>query len=119
MRGPVGIGSLNLSLNAHSMKIATADGDEFVAEEAQAELARRLGAEVPAQDLRYWLVGVPAPGENQWSEPAADSATLIQHDWRIDYQKFSVIDGVRLPMRLVATSGPAKVRIVIDKWKLN
>jgi outer membrane lipoprotein LolB len=119
MRGPVGIGSLNLSLTETSMKIATADGEEFLAEEADAELTRRLGAHVPAQNLRYWLVGIAAPGESEWTEPTQESARLSQNEWRIDYQKFSLIDGVRLPTKLVASSGPAKVRIVIDKWKVN
>jgi outer membrane lipoprotein LolB len=119
MRGPVGIGSLNLSLTDKSMKIATADGEEFLAEEADAELTRRLGAHVPAQSLRYWLVGIAAPGESTWNEPTPESATLSQNHWRIDYQKFAMFDGVRLPTKLVASSGPAKVRIVIDKWKVN
>jgi outer membrane lipoprotein LolB len=118
MRGPVGIGGLRLTLTEQSLRVATADGQEFVAEEAEAELAARLGASVPAQDLRYWLVGVAAPGEHQWSK-AVDTATLTQHDWRIDYQRFGVTSGVRLPLKLVAVSGPAKVRIVIDKWKVK
>lgn len=119
MRGPVGIGSLNLVLTDKSMKISTADGEEFVAEDADAELTRRLGAQVPAQNLRYWLVGIAAPGESQWTESSPESASLTQQNWRIDYQKFGSFDGVRLPTKLVATSGPAKVRIVIDKWKVQ
>jgi outer membrane biogenesis lipoprotein LolB len=63
------------------------------------------------------LVGVAAPGEHQWSS-VTDTATLTQQDWRIDYQRYGVTDGVRLPLKLVAVSGPAKVRIVIDRWKV-
>jgi outer membrane lipoprotein LolB len=118
MRGPVGIGGLRLTMSDQSLRIETADGQTFEADEAQAELAARLGAQVPARDLRYWLVGLAAPGEHQWST-AADTATLTQQTWRIDYQRYGVTTGVRLPLKLVAVSGPAKVRIVIDRWKIG
>jgi len=118
MHGPIGIGSLRLTLSDESIRIETADGQTFEAADAQLELAARLGAQLPVQNLRYWLVGTAAPGEHQWLN-AADTATLIQQEWRIEYQRFGVTDGVRLPLKLVAVSGPAKVRIVIDRWKIE
>ncbi len=118
IRGPVGVGSLRLVLSDRTMRIVATDGEEYVAADAERELASRLGASVPAQDLRYWLIGVAAPGEHQWTT-TTDFSTLTQHQWRIDYQRYAVTDGVRLPMKLVAVSGPAKVRIVIDKWTVE
>jgi len=117
LRGPVGIGSLHLKLSDDALTIDTGKGEHFDAAQAEDELAERLGAVVPARDLRYWLVGIPAPGENEWID-AGDSDTLIQHQWRIEYQ-FAANSGVKLPTRLIATSGPAKVRIVVDKWKID
>jgi len=116
MRGPVGIGSLQLTVSDQILRIETADGQTLEADEAQSELTARLGAYVPARDLRYWLIGVAAPGAHQWV--TAESTILNQQDWQIDYQRFGVTDGVRLPLKLVAVSGPAKVRILIDRWKV-
>ena len=118
LRGPVGVGSLRLLLADDALSVQTGDGRELVAEEARTELTARLGAVIPTSQLRYWLVGVPAPGEHAWTA-TADTALLEQQDWRIDYQRFAVWQGVRLPMKLQATSGSAKVRIVIDKWKVE
>jgi outer membrane lipoprotein LolB len=115
MRGPVGIGSLRLMLADQSLQVETSDGQTLSAEAARLELANRLGAEVPTQDLRYWMVGIAAPGEHQWTT-GVDTATLVQQDWRIDYQRYGVTSGVRLPLKLVAINGPAKVRILIDRW---
>jgi outer membrane lipoprotein LolB len=117
LRGPVGVGSLHLKLSDDALTIETGKGERFDAEQAEIELAERLGAQVPARDLRYWLVGMPAPGENEWVGEG-DSATLIQHQWRIEY-RFASTSGVKLPTRLIATSGPAKVRIVVDKWTIE
>ena len=118
LRGPIGIGSVQLALSANSIRVRTGDGQEFEAEPAQEELAARLGAHVPARDLRYWMVGLAAPGEHRWTT-SADTATLTQQDWRIEYRRFGVADGVRLPLRLEAVNGPAKVRVVIDRWQVE
>lgn len=117
LRGPVGIGSLKLSIGEYGLRIDT--GDRILeAEAAQAELSARLGAEVPVQSLRYWLRGEPAPGDHVWTRN--DNATVLeQQTWRIEYQKFDDSFGMPLPSRFVATNGPAKVRIVIDRWKFE
>src|SRR5262245_46664617 len=108
LRGPVGIGSLRLTIANDALSVASADGREFVAEQAEEELAARLGASVPTKNLRYWLVGIAAPGEHQWST-SGETSTLVQNEWRIDYQKFQIAAGARVPAKFVAASGPAKV----------
>jgi len=118
MRGPIGIGNVQLLLSDSSLRVRTGDGQEFEAESAQEELAMRLGARVPTNELRYWMVGVPAPGEHQW-EHSDGTSTLVQHDWRIDYQRFGITGGVRLPLKLLAVNGRARVRIVIDRWQVQ
>jgi len=118
LRGPIGIGSLALQIDDRALRIDT--GEQVLeAAAANAELAARLGAEVPTQALRYWLIGQPAPGEHTWLQQTADAATLAQNAWRIEYQKYGVVDGVRMPLKLTASSGPAKVRIVVDRWKIE
>jgi len=117
LRGPLGVGSLQLTLDDQVLRIETGE-QTFEAEAAAAELAVRLGASVPTHALRYWLLGLPAPGEHV-AMSAGDTATLEQDRWRIDFQHFAVTDGVRLPMKWVAANGPAKVRVVIDKWQVR
>jgi outer membrane lipoprotein LolB len=75
---------------------------------------------VPAGNLRFWILGLAAPGEHRWL-PADDKGvvTLEQGDWRIDYQQYSVEPGAKVPMRMTATSGDARVRIVVDRWQLG
>jgi outer membrane lipoprotein LolB len=118
IRGPVGIGSVRLTLSGDLLSADLGGGQRYTAQDAEAELADRLGARLPIQDLRYWLKGIAAPGDHQWAEDV-DPTVLLQHDWRIQYQDFTAVSGVRLPLKLVATSGPAKVRVVVDRWKVK
>jgi outer membrane lipoprotein LolB len=118
IRGPLGVGSLHLMLSDDALKVQTGDGQSLTATDAQAELESRLGATIPTHSLRYWFLGLPAPGEHDL-QAAVDSTTLQQESWRIDFQRYASTGGVRLPMRWVAVNGPAKVRVIVDKWQLR
>lgn len=122
IRGPIGIGSVTLQLRGspEQPQLRLQTGDQVLeAEDAIAELEARLGAVVPAGRLRYWMLGLAAPGEHQWSEPDDKGTVVLQQDgWSITYQRYSTEFGPRLPMRIQASSGAARVRIVIDRWQL-
>ncbi len=123
IRGPVGIGSVRLQMSGSGpspdVQLETGDGQVFQAEHAWTELEARLGTAVPAGKLRYWMLGVPAPGDHVWlSDPKSEMPLLEQDGWRIEYQ-YSDEFGARLPRRIRAASGEAQVRIVVDRWSFD
>jgi outer membrane lipoprotein LolB len=122
--GPVGVGSVRLQLRGEGAKphlrLETANGQSLESDAAWSELESRLGAAVPAGNLRYWMLGLPAPGAHQWHEQnEAGVVTLEQDGWRIDYQRYSTDPGARVPVKMQAVSGDARVRIVVDRWQLG
>jgi outer membrane lipoprotein LolB len=124
IRGPVGVGSVRLQLRGDpaspDLKLETGDGRKLESTDAWNELEARLGAPVPAGSLRYWILGLAAPGEHQWREPTSEGVvTLEQGGWRIDYQRFSTEPGARVPVKMSASNGAARVRIVVDRWRLG
>lgn len=126
IRGPVGIGGVRLELRGTGaggdpeLTLETSDGLKLQSDAAWVELQNRLGTSVPAGNLRYWMLGLAAPGEHQWhAENANGVTTLEQGGWRIDYQRYSQEPGARVPMRINATSGDARVRIIVDRWQLG
>ena len=48
-----------------------------------------------------------------------DAKALEQDGWRIDYQKYSDEPGAHMPVRMRASSGETRVRIVVDQWQLG
>jgi outer membrane lipoprotein LolB len=124
IRGPVGIGSVRLKVQGSpgnpAIELETGDGTLLHADEAWSELEARLGASLPAGKMRYWLVGAAAPGEQHWENMTnSEENSLMQDGWRIDYQRYSTDAGARLPVRLRATSGDVRVRIVVDRWQIE
>jgi outer membrane lipoprotein LolB len=124
IRGPVGIGSVRLQVAGDaenpSMKLETGNGNVLESQAAWDELEARLGATLPAGSLRFWMLGIAAPGEHRWSEAGTGGEkTLEQDGWRIDYQRYSDAPGAHVPVRINATSGETRVRIVVDRWRLG
>lgn len=124
IRGPVGMGSVRLQLRGDparpDLTLETSGGQRLEEQAAWNELEARLGAPVPAGSLRYWMLGLAAPGEHRWHEENPEGiVTLEQDGWRIDYQRYSTEFGPRIPVRMRATNGDARVRIVVDRWQLG
>jgi outer membrane lipoprotein LolB len=117
LSGPVGIGSVQLRLNGDAVEVATGDGQTYQAQAALDELEARLGAVIPPAKLRYWLMGLAAPGEYRWLD---ENKSLLEQDgWHIEYGEFLNQDGVRLPSKITASSGTTRVRILVERWQLG
>lgn len=124
IRGPVGIGGVRLHVEGDTsqphLSLETSDGRRFESAAAWDELEARLGASVPAGKLRYWMLGLPAPGEHHWTTGATAEIRVLEQDgWRIEYQQFADQQGTPIPTRIRASSGEARVRIVIDRWQFG
>lgn len=124
IRGPVGLGSVRLQVQGAvadpQLKLQTGDGQTLQSQAAWNELEARLGAPLPAGSLRFWMLGIAAPGEHRWHEPDRDGVVTLEQDgWRIDYQRYSDDAGAHVPIRIRASSGATRVRILVDRWQLG
>ena len=119
LAGPAGIGALRLTLDGTDLSIETGDGRKLQSAAAVAELEQRLGASIPTQKLRYWMLGRPAPGDHQWINESSDMPVLEQDGWRIEYQQFVNEAGVRLPVRFNAAAAVGRLRVIVDRWQLG
>src|SRR5690349_12900014 len=86
IRGPIGIGGVRLEMsgdgdNPH-LVLQTSDGRRLESDAAWSELQAQLGAPVPAGNLRFWMLGLAAPGEHVWHEAnELGVVTLEQGGW--------------------------------------
>lgn len=118
LRGPLGAGGVQLMVGPGSMSLTDAGGRQLDAEAARAELTTRLGADLPWQYLRYWMLGLAAPGEAATVEAgsAAPWRVIEQSGWRLTYDSFVRVHGVELPQRFSAQRGTLRVRVFVDDW---
>lgn len=119
LAGPAGLGAMRLTLEGGDLSIETGDGRKLQAAAAMAELEKRLGASIPTDKLRYWMLGRPAPGEHHWLNESSSTPVLEQDGWHIEYQQFIDEAGIKLPVRFNATTAAARLRVVVDRWQLG
>jgi outer membrane lipoprotein LolB len=84
-----------------------------------AQLQDKLGFELPLDNLRYWLLGIPDPNSPfELTRNEQDRArVLTQADWSIAYDRYVPSGGDVLPSRLVLSRADVRVRIAVDHWE--
>ena len=121
LRGPLGAGGLALITDGTTFELSDGAGQPLNGEAARAELERRLGVKLPLAELRYWMLGGPAP-DSPGSGPVQTSSGsvpgFVQGGWVVSYEQLKSQAGWSLPARLTATTNGARVRIIVDDWIL-
>jgi len=121
LRGPLGAGGLALVTDGTTIELSDGAGQPLNGEAARAELERRLGVKLPLAELRYWMLGGPAP-DSPGSGPVQTSSGsvpgFVQGGWVVSYEELKSQAGWSLPARLTATTNGARVRIIVDDWIL-
>jgi outer membrane lipoprotein LolB len=88
-------------------------------------LLSATGWNIPVRALQDWVRGVPAPPQEFGPEKRVYDgslpASLEQAGWTIEYQEWlpAGTDQPQLPRRIVARSGDASVKLVLDEWSLG
>jgi outer membrane lipoprotein LolB len=116
LSGPLGIGAQVIKQTPNGLSINGAAPSAA----ALTQLQDRLGFELPIDDLRYWLLGVPDPNDTfDLQRNDQDRAQhLIQAGWSIDYDRYMTASGDVLPAHIVLTRDDVRVRIVVDHWDM-
>jgi outer membrane lipoprotein LolB len=118
LRGPLGAGAVRLTVTPDSLSLADGAGRVLDADAARAELQARLGADLPWGSLRYWMLGLAAPGAEATvtDSGGAPWRVIEQSGWRLAYDSFAAVQGVNLPTRFSAARGTVRVRVIVDTW---
>jgi outer membrane lipoprotein LolB len=121
VRGPFGAGAVRISRSDERIRIESGGAPPLdVAapfEALEPELVARLGFPLPLDPLRYWVLGVPAPGL-----PADGAGSDFRQDgWQVSVSDFVPVAGSPgpLPARLTLTRDATRIRVVVDRWRVG
>ena len=117
--GPFGQGAAQLDGSPQSV-ILQHDGQTVQSDDAELLLRQRLGLQVPVNGLRYWAIGLVAPGSEYTQELSPDGrlAVLQQNGWRVRYRSYEAVKGFMLPGKIFLDHDGLDVRLVIDQWQV-
>lgn len=115
---PLGQGSMQLHGDAVQVMLLTDKGETINSSNPDQLLYQQLGWKVPVSALRYWVLGLPAPGEVQ--QQSLDEFGRLNHltqaGWEIEFLDYQPQQGVELPRRVFIDNHLARVRLVISNW---
>jgi outer membrane lipoprotein LolB len=114
LAGPLGVGALVLNKTPAGVSMNGAPPSDAVL----SQLQDRLGFELPLEDLRYWLVGLPNPDTASALQRNDQDRVqqLTQDGWTVDYDRYMPVKGDLLPARLVMSREGVRLRIAVDHW---
>lgn len=118
--GPIGTGSLLLEGDHRQVSLQTQEGRAH-SDDPEGILYEQLGWRIPIRALRYWVMGLPAPGavDQQLLGEEGVLLELEQAGWRIRFSDYIRYDGTLLPERIFVDNHRAKVRLAIREWELG
>lgn len=125
LSGQFGIGNLTVTWRPDGLRLAAGRDEVYQGAEAEQVLINEIGFVPPFEALRYWILGVAAPGESPTERKLADSgriSEMTQQQWRIrytDWRKVRARGGtVELPRNLTVTRDNLRLKLKISRWKL-
>lgn len=121
LAGPFGQGAVTIDGNPNKVSVQIAGQGAVVADDAESLLLEHLGWSVPVSSLRYWLRGLPAPGQIDGMALNASGVLdqLNQQGWQIDYSAYRPLRGVNLPRKIKIENDDLRLKLVLDRWSLS
>jgi outer membrane lipoprotein LolB len=121
LSGPVGGPAMQIRIQGDRIDVSV-PGREANAEDGHALLARYFGPDraLPAAQMRYWLLGVPAPDAPAEETLGADRrlTALTQSGWLVRFERYQGVGPRVLPARMEMKAPGLRLRIVVSEWQL-
>lgn len=119
IRTPLGQNVMQLTQTAQGVVLIDPEGTIHQGNDGEALLREILGWSVPLESMHAWLRGLPASRKEAFLLDEHGRIKLLQSNgWRIEYQRYSLIQGLALPSRLELTHTDLTLRLVVDRWRL-
>ncbi len=119
--GPMGGKGLSIRVEGGRAAVVV-DGQPLAEAESERLLARYFGEgrPLPVAEMRYWVIGVPAPGLPADETLGEDRrlASLAQAGWQVRYDRYETVGALALPSRIEMTTEGLRLRFVASDWEL-
>ena len=110
--GPFGSGRVLISAQPGRAVLKDTKGKTLEGATAAEVLHQQLGWQVPFEQLRYWVRGLPGPDATDLTlDYAGRLKTLRQGIWRVEYEDYDAVNQLQLPRKLTITTAPGSMEI--------
>jgi outer membrane lipoprotein LolB len=117
--GPIGQGIARVTRRGDEVLLATSDGREFRAGDAESLTESVLGWRLPLSGLSDWVRGQPSQGRPARIERDGQGriTEILQDEWTVEYLAWEGALPSRMALAREGARGKVELRLVIDQWK--
>ena len=115
--GPLGVGAFAISGNPGEMQIQNKNGT-YQTQDPEALMQQQFGWSLPVAGLRYWVLGLPAPGGEAALklDETGHILSMTQNGWELAYTEYQNVAGLDLPKKFTISDPQHGFRVFIDLW---
>jgi outer membrane lipoprotein LolB len=119
--GPLSQGMVSIIVQKDLIYINEGNGVTELSRNPDAKLRERLGFAVPLSSLRYWMLGIPAPGlpYDPIREGDDSPSGFRQSGWAIRVERFINVGSRTLPQKMLVEGSGVRLKIVTDNWEIG
>jgi outer membrane lipoprotein LolB len=117
---PINIGGVIITGSTKQVTLWRSATDKIVAKTPEQLMYQELGWSLPLFDLKYWVLGLPAPHipYNAKFDMYNHLSYLKQQGWEIEYADFRSIGNIDLPQKIWLENPKLRAKLVIKKWRI-
>ena len=123
LRGPMGGAAILIHVAGVEYVVTDERGRTYDGEDARQFIEDKFspGSPLPIVEMRYWLVGAPAPGSpyREIIGEAGSLAGLEQSGWIVRYDRYRAVGRLALPERLEMTTVGLRLRVAVSDWRFG
>ncbi|MBV8062998.1 MAG: outer membrane lipoprotein LolB [Nevskia sp.] len=115
--GPLGVGAVAISGTPEDMEVRSKNGSTRTAD-PEAFMQQQFGWSLPLRGLRYWVLGLPAPG-GQVALKLDESGRILalkQAGWELAYLEYQDVAGLALPKKFTISDSEHGFKVFVDQW---
>lgn len=118
LSGPFSQGAVSIILQDDLIYINEGNGKVEISHDPDAALRERLGFAVPLYSLRYWVLGLPSPGEEHVETPheGGGSWGFSQQGWVLVFERYLNVREWVLPQKATIRGNEVKLKLIADDW---
>lgn len=121
LSGPLGGAGLDIHVEGDALTVSLR-GETYSGDDARRLIEERIGPgrELPVAEMRYWLVGAPAPDRPHEETLGEDKrlASLAQSGWQVRFERYDTVGNLALPVRVEMTAEGLRLRVAVSNWRL-
>lgn len=115
--GPLGVGAVAISGTPEEMEVRSKDG-AIRTRDPEAYMQQQFGWSLPLRGLRYWVLGLPAPGGQTALklDEFGHILSLKQDGWELSYTEYQNVAGLELPRKFSISDSDRGFKVFVDTW---